>query len=329
MISMKAIPIPIEWNPALPIFASPSFLKTAGDSYGWLGGFDEGGALRGMLPYTVTRRAFLHMARFRVETIALGQPLDVHEEKAFLESALEYFRSSGVNLVIPATANAIFRTYPKDADAAPYGTYRIDLTLPEETLWDNLHSKHRNVIRNAIRKGVVIREGMEYLPVVHRLVKETLGRSRMGWMNLRAFQQMVCALGDNVRLFVAESGGVIQSCAAIPFSTHGAYYLFGGGIPHPLTGSMNLLHWEAMRRFRALGVGRYDFMGVRIGPETGSKEAGLALFKERFGGELVQGYLWKAALRPFSGALYAAAARLRSGGDVVDKERHKLNSNPS
>ena len=326
---MRAIPIPIDWNPSFPIFASPSFLKTAGDAFGWLGGFDEGGSLRCMLPYTVTRRAFLRMARFRVETLALGQSLGVDEEKAFLESALDYFRSSGVDLVIPATANAVFLTYPNTADAAPYGTCRIDLPQPEETLWHNLHSKHRNVIRNAINKGVVIREGLEYLPVVHRLVKETLWRSRMGWMSLRAFQQMVCALGENIKLLVAESGGVIQSCAAIPFSQHGAYYLFGGGIPHPLTGSMNLLHWDAIRRFRALGVKRYDFMGVRIRPEKGSKDAGLALFKERFGGELVQGYLWKAALRPLSGALYAAAARLRSGGDVVDKERHKLNGNPS
>lgn len=321
---MKAIPIPIDWNTNLPIFASPPFLETMGDTYGWLGGVDDSGTLRCLLPYTVTHKAFLHMARFRVETLALGQPLGVDEEKSFLESAVDFFRSSGVNLIIPATANAVFRTYPENADAAPYGTYRLDLTQPEETLWDNLHSKHRNVIRNAIKKGVVIREGVEYLPMVHRLVKETLGRSRMRWMSLRAFEQLVCALGQNIRLFVAESGGVIQSCAAIPFSQHGAYYLFGGGIPHPLTGSMNLLHWEAIQRFRALGVGRYDLMGVRIRPEKGSKEAGLALFKERFGGELVQGYLWKTALRPFAGAIYTTAAHLRSGGDVVDKERHKL-----
>ncbi len=46
--------------------------------------------------------------------------------------------------------------------AAPYGTYIIDLTQPEETLWSNLHSKHRNVVRNAMKKGVEIRSGMEH-----------------------------------------------------------------------------------------------------------------------------------------------------------------------
>ena len=34
-------PIPIDWNNNLPIFAADRFLKSVGDNYGWLGGFDE------------------------------------------------------------------------------------------------------------------------------------------------------------------------------------------------------------------------------------------------------------------------------------------------
>ena len=89
--------------------------------------------------------------------------LAFEEEKLFLNSAIEYFRSIGADMIIPATTNTIFRTYPDGAVVAPYGSYIIDLRHPEDTLWSNLHSKHRNVIRNAMKKGVEIRSGIEYL----------------------------------------------------------------------------------------------------------------------------------------------------------------------
>ena len=60
-----------------------------------------------------------------------------------------------------------------------------------------------------------------------------------------------------------------------PFSNHSAYYVYGGSVPEPTRGAMNLLHWEAIQIFRELGVKRYDFVGVRIDPEKGSKQEGL------------------------------------------------------
>ena len=98
----------------------------------------------------------------------------------------------------------------------------------------------------------------------------------------------------------------------------------GAEIGTPLSGAMNFLQWEAIRLFQQLGVKRYDFVGVRIAPKKGSKQEGLKMFKERFGGRLEQGYMWKYALRPLPYHLYCLAARLRSGGDIVDQEQHKL-----
>src|SRR5260370_41741410 len=137
---MRATPVPIDWHPGLSIYASESFLKTVGDEYGWLGGFDNSGKLRCVLPYTVIRKAVFRMVRFRVETIALDGALEVEEEKSFLNSAVEYFRSIEADMIIPATTNTIFRTYPDVAIPAPYGTYIIELNQPEETLWRHLSS---------------------------------------------------------------------------------------------------------------------------------------------------------------------------------------------
>ncbi len=321
---MRAVKMSIDWNPTQSIYASEPFLKSVGDEYGWLGGMDESNTLRCILPYTIVRKAMLRMVRFRVETIPVGGDLTVEAEKAFLESAIEYFRSMGADMIIPPTTNAVFRTYPDGAAAAPYGTHILDLTQTEEALFANLHSKHRNVIRSAAKKGVQVRKGIEHLDTAHGLVRDTFQRSGLGFMNIDSFRRLVLGLGENVKVFMAEYQGVVQGCAVVPFSTHSAYYVYGGTASDPLTGATNLLQWEAIRFFRNLGVRGYDFCGTRINPDKGSKQAGLEMYKERFGPRLYQGYMWKCPLRPLKSAAYSLAVRWLRGGDLVDKEQHKL-----
>jgi hypothetical protein len=323
---MRATPVEINWHSGLSIYASELFLKALGDEYGWIGGIDESGKLRCILPYTIIKKAIFRMVRFRVETIPLGEELDIHEEKSFLNSAIEYFRSIGADMIIPATTNTIFRTYPDGAVVAPYGTYIIDLTQPEETIWSNLNATYRKKIRNSVKNGVEIQSGLEHLNTSYELVRNTLKRSGLRFMRYYEFKRLVLALGENVKIFVAYYQGAVQGCTVFPFSGHSAYSLYGGRIPEAETGAMNLLNWEAIRQFRGLGVRRFDFVGVRINPEKGSKQEGIMIFKQRFGGELVEGYMWKYSLRPLKYVVYSLAVRLLRGGDIVDHERHKLAS---
>ena len=316
-----AAPIEIAWNPDLSIFASSQFLKTVGNDYGWLGGTDEAGRLRCILPYTIIRKAFVKMVRFRMETIQVGEELSIEEEKSFLGNAVKRFRSLGADIIIPASPNAIFRTYPQGAVAIPYGTYVIDLGKSEDILWANIHQKHRNVIRNASKKGVLALRGLEYAETAYKLVRDTFKRSQLAVMNVNDFRKMVYGLGEFAEIFVAEHQNAMQGCAVFAFSNHSAYYMYGGTVPKPLTGAMNFLQWEAIKHFRALGVMRYDFYGVRINPDKHSKQAGLMMFKERFGPRLIQGYMWKKPINPIKAAVYSVGVRLMRGGDIVDSEK--------
>lgn len=321
---MRASRVDIDWNPSLSIYASEPFLRAVGSEYGWLGGIDDTGNCRCILPYTVVRKATVRMVRFRVQTIPLTDDFSLQEEKSFLNSAVEYFRSIDADVIIPASTNTIFRTYPDTAVAAPYGTYAIDLTQSEDILWQNVHSKHRNVIRNAQNKGVQILSGLEYATNAYGLIQETFKRSSMPFMSFLSFERMLSALGDNVKVFVARLNDAVQGCAVIPFSQHAAYYSYGGTISQPLSGATNLLQWEAIKYFRSRGVNYYDFCGVRIDPEKGSKAAGLMMYKERFGPQLIRGYMWKCGLKPIRSTIYSWSVRLLRGGDIVDSEQHKL-----
>jgi hypothetical protein len=332
---MKTALIDVDWHQNLSIYASSLFLKTVSEEYGWLGGFNESHKLFCVQPFSVIRKGGFRLVRFPTQTVSLNGDLSIESEQQFLNNAVDYFRTIGADVIVPATVNTIFRTYPDGAIVAPYGTHIIDLTQTEEALWNNLHSKHRNVIRNANKKGVKIVTGIEYLPIVFNMVRDSFLRSAQSHvdrmrvdlrMSFDTFRHQVLSLGENIKVMVADYGGIPQGCAVIPFSNYCAYYLHGGSISNPLTGAMNLLIWETIRLFRGLGVHLYDFCGARIDPEIGSKAERIIKFKERFGGKVSLGYMWKAPLRPIKYHLYSLAARIRNGGDLVDQEHHKLSS---
>jgi hypothetical protein len=323
---LKATAVEIKWHSGLPVYASEAFLRTVSDEYGWIGGMDDTGKLRCILPYTVIKKAGFRVIRFRLATVPLEGELDLHDEKAFLDSATDYLRGTGVDLIMPGANSAVFRTYPEGADAAPYGTYIKNLSQSEDALLKEIHSTFRYNIRRATREGVQIKEGLEYLSPAYDLVADTLKRSGQPFRKRDDFEKAVLSLGEQAKILVAEREGVFQGCMVAPFSQHTAYTWYCGSRPEPVIGAMHLLHWEAMRRFQMLGVQRLDFQGVRIDPEKGSKQEGILNFKSRFGGSLVQGYVWKYSFRPMKAAAYDVAIRWLKGGDIVDLERHKLAS---
>jgi hypothetical protein len=321
---IRAVPVPVAWRPDLPVFASGPFLRAVGDDHGWLGGLDDDGTLRCVLPYTLVRRFSLRLVRFRVETLPWGGPLTEAEERGFLDGVIRHFRTAGADMVIPATTNTVFRTYPAGAVAAPYGTCILDLTHSEEELWGRVSASHRRKIRVALRDGVRVREGGVDLGTVHAMIRDTFARSGLSFMGLKPFEAYVGGLGSDVKILSAEQGGALQGCMVAPFSGYGAYYVYGGSRPQPRQGAMHLLHWEAIRTFRGLGVRRYDFVGVRLHPEQGSRQEGLRMFKERFGGELRDGFMWKYPLRRVQSLVYTLGVRLLRGGDIVDREHREL-----
>jgi lipid II:glycine glycyltransferase (peptidoglycan interpeptide bridge formation enzyme) len=317
--------IRIDWHPDLSIYASENFLKEVSDEYGWIGGVDSNGELRCILPYTVIRTAGFRMIRFRTETLATAAELHQSEELSFLNSVVEHFREAGADMIIPSGNAAVFRNYPDGAVTAPYGTFIKHLERPDDVLFNELHADCRYNVRKALKTGIEIKSGPEYLDTAVELIRETLKRTGAEQVNgHNSLKRIVSALGEHVRIFVAEYQGSIQACMVVPFSQHTAYDWYSGTTAKPERGAMHLLLWEAIRQFRACGVKRFDFQGVRIDPKEGSKQEGIYNFKMRFGGTLVRGYMWKYAYRPLKFGAYSLAMRLLRGGDIVDQERVKL-----
>jgi lipid II:glycine glycyltransferase (peptidoglycan interpeptide bridge formation enzyme) len=270
------------------------------------------------------RKGPFRLVRFRVETIWLGAPAGIDEEKAFLQDCLRILKSLKGDVVIPATTNTIFRTYPDGAIAAPYGSYLVDLTTPEEDLWRNVERITRQNINRARKTGVRIREGAEDLKSVYALVRETFDRSDLSFMDAESLARYVAGLGEHGKVLVAEHEGQMHSCVVYAFSDACAYAVYGGNAADMTDGANKLLHWEAMCLFKKMGVRTYDFVGARIDPDKNSKAYHINAFKKRMGGVLRQGYIWKCPLRPLGSFAYTLAVRGLRKGDIVDAEYHKL-----
>lgn len=323
---ITAKPVPIKWTNEMSIFASEPFLKAVGDEYGWLGGFDSSGVIRCILPFTIIRKSILRMVRFRVETIRINGDISIEQEKSFLNSVVNYFRRQNVGLIIPATTNTIFRTYPDGAIVAPYGTFLLNTNNDEETLWKNVHAKHRNIIRSAQKNNCTFIHGNEHLNNAYSLLKVTFKKSKMPIIPFEKLQNIASALKENILIALCLNSNLPVSCAILPFSKKSAYYVYGGNTIPPFPGASNYLQWELIRYLKSVGVGSYDFVGVRINPIKGSKQDGLYMFKERFGGLLTEGYIWKYCLKKVPFIVYSLASFFRTRGDIVDAEKRKCNA---
>jgi hypothetical protein len=326
--AIKAEPIKMQWEPGLPVFAKEEFLRAVGDEYGWLGGFDGAETPRCLLPYTVVRAGIVRLVRFRTAPIPCGTPLDPAEEQSFLNCVVRHFRETGADLIIPASNNAIFRSYPEGATAAPYGTYIVDLQQPEEVLWKNIGRKTRQNIGTAERSGIVVRESRDF-DKAYDLIRETFRRSKLPFMNRAAFARFADGLGEQGMLLAAGREDETHSYVLFGFSRYCAYAIYAGNLEHQHQGANKLLYWEAMRRFRDLGARTFDFYGARVNPEKGSKQEGINQLKILMGASLSQGYMWKYSLRPWRAWMYTAAVRMLRGGDIVDQEAYKLGRTPA
>lgn len=228
-----------------------------------------------------------------------------------------------------ATPNYIpFEFYPQNSIFCEFGTYRLDLTKNEEELFKGLHSKHRNVIRKCQKEGLKVRSNeKELIKECYDLFKKTMSRSKMDYPSLEYLIGLHEKIPENIYVSIVYHNDIPQGAIYLFYTKERAYYMYGGSIEKPFTGAMNYLHWNAINGLKQNGVKSYDFVGARIQPQKNSKVEGIQRFKERFGGDMYRGYMWKYIFNKPKYFLYIFALKLlafknrtKYKGDIIDQE---------
>ncbi|MCK4441297.1 MAG: peptidoglycan bridge formation glycyltransferase FemA/FemB family protein [Sulfurovaceae bacterium] len=316
-----------NYNKNMPIFFSESYLKTESNEYGWITGYINNKQIVTIL-YFIHSKLIFRLLRFTNETYFFDKKFKKSYEEEFLNKLVKIVKKLNIDMIIQPTTNVVFDNFPTNSIYAPFGSYKIDLTQDEEQLWNNLHSKHRNVIRNAKKKGIQVFENEYDINEIYEIINTTFARSSISFISKDKFIKQINNLKSNVKVFVAKTqDGKIQGCAVIPYSNYSGYYSHGGSISHPLTGAMNYLQWKVIISLKKSNVNYYDFVGARISPIKGSKLEGIQKFKKRFGSTLYIGYMWKYPIKPLKSKLFEFIYRIlkKSEGDIIDQEKHKLN----
>ncbi len=314
-MNIKILKDSSSFKTLLAIFGTSEYLETKSKEYGWFVSDNF------ILPFYIDRRAIFSKLVFTTNIVVL----ESKDKKEFLNQIIVKAKELNIDLIAQPLASALFKEFAKGSKYIEWGSWVVDLSQSKDEILNNMHSKHRNVIRKAIRDSVTVEE-TNNIDIIFENLKETMSRQNRAY----PLKEELARLKPFSKFYIAKKDGVLQGSAVLPFNQQGAYYLYGGSIARPYTGSLNYMHYYAMLELKDMGVKEYDFMGARINVEKNSKLEGIQRFKSRFGGELKQGYLWKYEYKPIKVKIINFIQRIRFKlknsiylGDAIDQESNK------
>jgi len=244
---------------------------------------------------------FLRCIQFLSPPIKSNNHLSISEEKIFLNSLVNVVKKNKLaDRIMQPLNSCIFSSYPSNSTFCNFGTYILNVTHKSvEELFNSIHSKHRNVIKNANKQKVVIRFSNELFEDFYTLYCETMKRNNVYIENKNHFYNYLKYLPKNIIIGVCYYNNYPQGAAFVLYNKHSAYYLHGASKEViEINGSINLLQWELIKLLHEREVNNYDFVGARLSNITGTKYEGIQKFKSRFGTTLLKGNLWKMDINP-------------------------------
>jgi lipid II:glycine glycyltransferase (peptidoglycan interpeptide bridge formation enzyme) len=172
-------------------------------------------------------------------------------------------------------------------DIQPVNEWMLDLTKTEEELLIGMKPKTRYNINLASRKGVTVREGEKKdLLTLWQLLLESANRNNIRLHPQNYYWQMWDYLApDYLKILIAEYQGKPLAGMILTLFGDTATYLHGGTSAKMKEAmAPYVLHWEAIRLARQLGLKNYNFGGVAPEGEERHAWAGISRFKKGFGG---------------------------------------------
>lgn len=161
-------------------------------------------------------------------------------------------------------------------------TIAMNITSPE-TIWDNIHSKNRNMIRKAEKNGIVIEhgKGMDLFEKFIEIYNATMQKDNAEeyyYFKLPFYESIHKDLNDNYEIFYAKLDDKIIAMSIMIFANGRLnYHLSGSDIEYRNLAPSNLLLYKA-----ALWGCEQGLKTFHLGGGVGSGEDNLYKFKAAF-----------------------------------------------
>lgn len=182
-------------------------------------------------------------------------------------------------------------------DVLPKNTFFLDLHKEEDELLTNMRKKTRYSVRQALNRGVRVREyGRDYLDHWYRLYHETAIRHGMGLQSKEYFAQVLeaeetvqkkKAHPTRVKMLMADYQGEFLASMFLVLSGKRATYLYGASsTEHKNLLAPYALQWESIKLAKSMNYEEYDMFGSAPNLDKGHPLHGVHIYKKGFGGDL-------------------------------------------
>lgn len=180
---------------------------------------------------------------------------------------------------------------PSSLDTAPRLTVRVDLRRSPDAILGAMRARTRTYIRQAQRRGLVVRDGSEHeLPLFYELVAATGRRQGFPPYPCSYYEQIWRSFQGHVRLLLADyKGEVLSGALLLGFGDRVSYKMGGWSGQRRDVRPNEFMHWAGMQWGRDRGYLYYDLEGILAGRDRNSLPAsGVTHFKLGLGGEIIQ-----------------------------------------
>lgn len=197
-------------------------------------------------------------------------------------------------------------------------TIAMDLSSPE-VVWDNIHSKNRNMIRKAEKNGIIIEhgKGMDLFDKFIEIYNATMDKDHAEayyYFKRPFYESIHNDLQDNYELFYALLEDKIIAMSIMIFANGRLnYHLSGSDIEYRNLAPSNLLLYKT-----ALWGCEHGFRTFHLGGGVGSGEDNLYKFKAAF--NKVSDYQFSIGKQVFDQQLYDELVGLRRRSDEAFDE---------
>lgn len=203
---------------------------------------DEMQNIRGILPVYIVKN---YAGQSMLFSLKFGLIADTVEVVEALHNKLKDLMNE-LN-VIDATITSGYTPFDFAGSSVINKTVILEISNSEETMWNALRTKTRNMIRKAKKEGISIERGKQNLEEFYHVYTERMLQKGVRIHSIKYFQNIFKWLGDNAELFVARSAGkIIGGMLLVFFNSTGAY-IYGGSVIDRGASPNQLLLWEMIK----------------------------------------------------------------------------------
>ncbi|TAL63093.1 MAG: peptidoglycan bridge formation glycyltransferase FemA/FemB family protein [Bacteroidetes bacterium] len=282
----------------VPIFALPLYaewIKKEKD-YSTVWFYVKSEEIQLLIPFSIMKRGPFKKGMFLTAVLKLSGDCSIELEKDFLDRIIVWITEEKACDWIQQAPNwAIYRTYPENAVAVPFGSYIIDIELNSvEKLFNNIKTNTRGDIRKAQLIGINLVNGQSNIEDLFELIKNTAEKANISYPSLNQIRLMHEHFKKNIKSCIAYYKDMPQAGVIFYHTPFCIYAMYAGSVKNPARGSNSFLYWHtAIEKAKEEGIKKFDFVGAIINPGKESKDYQIQKFKESLGARLNQGYIWK------------------------------------